>query len=371
MDDFSPIFLQTDASDYGIGAYLYQKVLQADGTSKEYPIGFISKSIANAHSSWDTPMKEGFAIFYALNKWEYLLRDRQFTILTDHENLTRLRADHGMTNKMVKRWFMSYQEYDILAWLHVKGEDNLVPDEFSRQCTNICVDEPIAVQLFQLTGYEIPQEHWNTISSVHNAEKGHGGVIRTCTKLDEIDKEWKNRTVHVRRFIKLCPCCQKMSQLRPVIHSFPFTTSTYGLWDTVSVDYIESLVPDKFGNNMIIVIIDNFSRFVDLYPTNSTNAEGAADALLQFVGRFATPLAFTTDSGSNFKSTLIEGLMSRLGCDHLLTKAYSKEQNALVERVNKEILRHLRNIIFDKRISAEWSKHLPIVQRIVNKSKNS
>ena len=40
-------------------------------------------------------MKEGFAIFYALKKWEYLLRNRKFTILTDHRNLTQLRADHG------------------------------------------------------------------------------------------------------------------------------------------------------------------------------------------------------------------------------------------------------------------------------------
>ena len=94
MDDESPIFLETDASDYGIGAYLYQTVLNPDESSSEHPIGFISKSIHNSHNSWDTPMKEGFAIYYALRKWEHLLRDRRFTILTDHENLTRLRADH-------------------------------------------------------------------------------------------------------------------------------------------------------------------------------------------------------------------------------------------------------------------------------------
>jgi hypothetical protein len=67
-------------------------------------------------------MKEGFAIFYALRKWEHLLRDRKFTILTDHENLTRLRVDHD-TNKMVKRWFMCFQDFDIEAWRHVKGEE--------------------------------------------------------------------------------------------------------------------------------------------------------------------------------------------------------------------------------------------------------
>ena len=393
IDDFSPIFLQTDASDYGIGAYLYQVVERPDGTTFERPIGFVSKSIASAHTSWDTPMKEGFAIFYALHKWEYLLRDRQFTILTDHENLTRLRADHG-TNKMVRRWFMCYQEFDILAWLHVKGVDNVVPDEFSRLCEREDEDEApallfsllcgseadevddddhhLAVTLFQLTGYEIPTEHWDTIAKVHNSTvAGHGGVERTLSKLDELDMHWKSRATHVRRFIKLCPCCQKMNQIKPVIHSYPFTTSSYGLWDTISIDYIESLRPDDFGNNMIVVIIDNFSRFTDLIPTNSTNAEGAADAILSFVGRYGTPSHICTDSGANFKSTIVEGLLERLGTNHFLTAAYSKEQNAIVERQNKEVLRHLRNIIFDRRIASKWTRYLPLVQRILNTTKHT
>ena len=60
------IFLQTDASDYGIGAYLYQKVTDDKGITTEHPIGFISKAIQSSHASWDVPMKEGFAIYYAL-----------------------------------------------------------------------------------------------------------------------------------------------------------------------------------------------------------------------------------------------------------------------------------------------------------------
>ena len=61
MDDTSPIFLETDASDYGIGAYLYQQV---NGINK--PIGFISKTLHGAELQWDTPQKEGYAIFYTL-----------------------------------------------------------------------------------------------------------------------------------------------------------------------------------------------------------------------------------------------------------------------------------------------------------------
>ena len=376
VDDFSPIFLQTDASDYGIGAYLYQKVLQDDGTEDERPIGFISKSLVSGHDSWDVPMKEGFAIFYALRKWEYLLRDRKFTILTDHANLTRMREERT-TNKMVKRWLQAYQEYDIIDWIHVPGTNNEVPDSFSRLCANECSDDADSTStslLLQLTGYEMDPKHWELIRTKGHgpdSDRGHGGVTRTIEVLERQGLRWPTRAKDVRKFIKMCPCCQKMNVMKPVIHSHPFTLSTYGLFHTVSVDLIERLATDDYGMSMIVVIIDNFSRFVDLYPISNTSAEATADALVKFTGRFGTPVQFTTDSGSNFKSKIIEGLTKRLGVNHHLTKAYSKQQNGLVERVNREILEHLRGLIFDKRIQSKWSRYLPIVQRYINTSVHS
>ena len=371
LDDYSPIFLQTDASDYGIGAYLYQIVQKEDGSSSEHPVGFISKAISNTHANWDTPMKEGYAIFYALQKWEYLLRDRQFSVLTDHKNLTLLRADHFESNKMVKRWFMAYQEYDIINWEYRKGADNEVPDALSRLCPNTVKEHP-AVHLYQLTGIDVPPKEWDLIKRYHNSlDRGHGGVTRTLTILQAAEHYWPNMHKHVREFIRLCPCCQKMDQMKKVIHSYPFTTSSYGLWHTVSVDFIERLQTDDYGYMGIIVIVDNFSRFTDMYPVTALNAEQAADALLSFSGRYATPTAFCTDSGATFKNLIIAGLAERLGVDHVLTIAYSKEQNAIVERQNKEVLRHLRNIIMDRRVARKWSKYLPLVQRIINSSVNA
>ena len=67
----------------------------------------------------------------------------------------------------------------------------------------------------------------------------------------------------------------------------------------------------------------------------------------------------------------MKGLLDRLGDNHFLSKAYSKEQNGIVERQNKEVLRHLRNIIFDHRLASKWSKYLPLVQRILNSTKHS
>ncbi len=41
------------------------------------------------------------------------------------------------------------------------------------------------------------------------------------------------------------------------------------------------------------------------------------------------------------------------------TTADTKEENAIVERANREIMRHLRNIIMDKRAIDEWGKMSP------------
>ena len=127
IDDTSPIILYTDASDYGIGAYLCQVV-----EGLERPIAFISKTLIGAQQNWDTGQKTGFAIFYALNKWEYLLRDRRFLVRTDHDNLTMLKQEQGHLKK-VRRWFTVFQSYDI-TYEHWPGKDNIVADGFSRLC---------------------------------------------------------------------------------------------------------------------------------------------------------------------------------------------------------------------------------------------
>jgi hypothetical protein len=59
----SPAYLQTDASDYGIGAYLFQRVRDED-----HPVAILSKTLDRTQLRWATPEKEGYAIFYALKR---------------------------------------------------------------------------------------------------------------------------------------------------------------------------------------------------------------------------------------------------------------------------------------------------------------
>ena len=54
LDNTSPVHLYTDASDYGIGAYLCQLI-----DDKEVPIAFISKTLTQSQrEKWSVPQKE-------------------------------------------------------------------------------------------------------------------------------------------------------------------------------------------------------------------------------------------------------------------------------------------------------------------------
>jgi hypothetical protein len=79
-------------------------------------------------------------------------------------------------------------------------------------------------------------------------------------------------------------------------------------------------------------------------------------------------MTIQSDRDTQFINGIIgQLLLSLLQIDHELSLAYSKEQNAIVERANKEVMRHLTAIIFDRRISEVWSsEYLSLVQRIMN-----
>ena len=389
MDDESPVFLHTDACDLGIGAYLFQV---KDG--KEYPISFLSKALSGPQLNWSTYDKEAYAIYFAILKLQYLLRDIKFTVRTDHRNLVYI--GEGGTQK-VFRWreFLSMFNFDIE---HIEGIKNIVADGFSRLCL---FDEQIeeldfdcqedidrfsnssslpalfARSCSQFLGamtpeqiahpsFTIPENVKKQIKLVHNSEKGHFGVDLTHKKL--ISKGYKAQKLrdYIRAYILRCPYCQLTNQrsIKTVIQ--PFTTSTYDSMSRLNIDTIGPLDISVHGYQYILVIIDTFSRYITLWPTRSTTAIEAADAVIQHIGFFGTPKEILTDGWTQFSNEIISQLVEILKVKLMITIAYSKEENAIVERSNKEVMRHLRAFIFDNKIFADWVNYLPLVQRIIN-----
>ena len=91
INDEWEIGLETDASDYGIGGFLFQT---KPIVFTKVPIQFVSKSLTGPQLNWSTPEKEMYALYYTVKKLEYILGDVRFTWWTDHKNNT-LTRDNG------------------------------------------------------------------------------------------------------------------------------------------------------------------------------------------------------------------------------------------------------------------------------------
>ena len=255
------------------------------------------------------------------------------------------------------------QEYDYTLE-DILGSNNPVADGFSRLvCNNMTPGQVAAL----LPMEEIPHEVYILIGTVHNSISGHHGVERTLRMLTSPQSKNSAQVIirekipylrsHVKEYIKRCPCCQKMSMLKIPIHAHPFTTSNYYAMECLNIDFVGPF-PDKC---YIMVIIDTFTRWVELYHTVAATAACASMNLYQHFGRFGAPTQIRSDRGSHFVNETIKEFLTLVGTQHCLTLAYSSQQNAIVERVNKEINRHIRAFTFESNSIDDYRLSLPIV----------
>lgn len=101
-----PFILQTDASQFGIGAVLSQ----FDDNNIERPVCYLSKKLKPAEINYSTIEKECLAIAWAVTALEYYLLGRKFTIQTDHKPLVWLEKVKG-TNRRLLRWSMELSRF--------------------------------------------------------------------------------------------------------------------------------------------------------------------------------------------------------------------------------------------------------------------
>ena len=113
-DNTKPFQVETNASDFAIGAILSQPNQQ----NKWQPVAFISKSISPAKRNYKVYDKEMLAIMHAFDEWSHYLWgvQEQIEVLTDHQNLTYFRKPQN-SNRRQAHWVLDLQEYNFVIYI--------------------------------------------------------------------------------------------------------------------------------------------------------------------------------------------------------------------------------------------------------------
>ena len=217
------------------------------------------------------------------------------------------------------------------------------------------------------------------IRQVHNAAAGHVGAVRTYRRLRMLPGfPWGHGTAEVHKKVSEwcsgCLLCNKVWRLRgepqraqaAVIRQRPFTE--------VAIDLIVLTEPDRDGNKNMLVIVDSFSRAVELYPLKTGDAESVVECLYDCYNRWGRPMRVRCDGAKAFLGSVCRVFNRKMGVKVHSIEPYSPYQNGQVERANQEVMRHLRAIVLSAESGVNsqfrWGVLVPAVQRILNNTVN-
>jgi len=207
-----------------------------------------------------------------------------------------------------------------------------------------------------------PIEERLSIIKVAHVQNGHFGVRRTVSLLQP-HYHWVGLWVDVATFIGQCDFCHRtrvsFNSKSPQLNSLPvvpvgvrWSVDLAGPFQNVS----------RQGNKYIMVCVEAYSKWVELIPIPSKEAQHTADAFLsRVIARFGAMAEVVTDRGSEWQGEFQE-LMQQCMVDHRLTSPAHPQANGLAERVVQSVKRSLAKMTEHHGQPAEWETYLAWVQ---------
>lgn len=389
-----PIVLTVDACEYGLGAVLQHKY--PDGSLKL--ICAASRTLDDSEKNYSSIDREALAIMFGVSKFERYLLGHHFTLQTDHKPLTRIFGEKEGLPKIVSsrltRWAINLSNFHYNIE-HIPGANNTIADLLSRlplKDKHVSELEKVSNRISEIhytviENAALTQKHianksfsdlelqkvtsyvkrgWPELSSLpinlhtyhskrdelqieegmllwhdrivvptclrkqilHRLHETHPGAL-TMKNIAKSTVWWPNCNKDIEDFVDACDTCQK---LRYNIKETPL--SLWSLpdhqWDRIHIDYT-----GPYHGKMWFVVIDAYSRWMEIFPMCSATSESSIKALRTLFARYGLPSSIVSDNASIFTSENFKQFVKLNGIHLILTTPYHSRSNGIVERAIK------------------------------------
>ena len=133
----------------------------------------------------------------------------------------------------------------------------------------------------------------------------------------------------------------------------------------VHIDFLGLLPKTAAGNEHILMMVDQFTKWVEIIPLPSRTAEVTVN---KFFIQFGCPFHLLSDQGRNFESRLFAAMCDVLQIQKTRTTPYRPSANGQVERYNRILMDAVR--CFNGKKQNQWDIHLPQLAGVMRKSVN-
>jgi hypothetical protein len=426
-DPKKPVELETDASDFAMGATVGQR----DDEGRMRPIAFASKKLHGAELNYPIYDKEFMAIIFGFKEFRHYLigNMHKVKVYTDHKNIAYFASTQQLNGRQI-RWaeYLSEFNYEII---HRKGSENGRADALSRRTDyDKKIKEKAQGQLFELNpeghlqqrttlgtiqyklepsfshykeireetkklekddipgevaeitdGLPItcsdrvwipPELRHNIIKEIHDHPiAGHEGIRKTLARVKRT-YDYRGIKKDVGRIVNECEECarSKAARHKPYGELKPLPVPAKP-WESIAFDHITKLPKSKEITSQqeydsIFVITDRLTKYGYFIPyQEATDAEVLAYTVLKtVVANHGLPDEVITDRGTTFASKFWQALTAQLGVNHKLSTAYHPQTDGQTERLNQTLEQYLRCYINYEQ--DDWASKLPLAQLAYN-----
>ncbi|XP_055536158.1 uncharacterized protein K02A2.6-like [Wyeomyia smithii] len=378
------LILTCDASNVGVSA-----VLSQIESGVERPVAFASRTLHPAEVNYSVIDREALAVVYGVNKFFLHLVGNIFMIQTDHKPLLSLfnpnKGIPAIAASRMRRWanFLSGFNYNIgyvksqlnvadypsrfpvESWKIWKEEDSYLNFINTGECGFISLnklaqeteEDPHLTKVLKfLTGKKVQltrsdpyAKYINELSVERNIiMRGHRVVVPMTLRQEVLAKLhrshlgvvksksiarsnfwWPGLDLEIESFVKNCSSCLLHSTSPPKAELIPWKPPNK-VWNRIHVDFAG---PVK--GFFYLIIMDALSKWVEVFPTKTCNAQFVLDKLSECIARFGIFDELVSDNGTQFIATEVRRFLSANGIRHSLTSPGHPATNGAAENMVK------------------------------------
>lgn len=392
-------YLQTDASNSGLGAILFQTFDEGDKA-----VAYASRSLTPLEKKYSTTELECLAVLWSIEKFRAYLEGMPFTVITDHQALKWLNNLKDPQGRL-GRWVLKLQQYDFDIQ-HRPGKQNLAADALSRAYADVeevslaepkdswykkmvanvttnpekypdwCIRQGKlfkrnAIRRHSLSEEDpwklvVPKDERKKVLYEHHDDQlsGHLGTYKTLERLRE-NYYWPGMASDTARYVTRCQTCLALKPLQQAPGGLMGKQRTVkSPWSVISADLMGPLPLSSNRNRFILVFCDYFTKYSIIVPLKNATAKLVIEATKERVfHRFGVPEVIICDNGSQFRSSEFKDLAAEYQVRLWFTPNYHPQANP-VERVNRVIKTVLASYV--KENHRKWDDNISAKEFALN-----
>uniref|UniRef100_A0A671TWU2 Gypsy retrotransposon integrase-like protein 1 n=1 Tax=Sparus aurata TaxID=8175 RepID=A0A671TWU2_SPAAU len=192
---------------------------------------------------------------------------------------------------------------------------------------------------------------------------GHLGRHKTHRRLQHL-VYWPKLSWDVRQHVQNCQVCQKYKPENRKLSGKLQQTVVQRPWEMLGMDLMGPFPRSSKQNVYLLVFVDYYSKWVELFPLRKATAETISQVLVKdILTRWGLPDFILSDRGSQFVSSVFETVCRTWNVGHKLTSAYHPQTN-LTERVNRTLKTMVASYVGNQH--KHWDKYLAEFRFAIN-----